>query len=394
MPDKCLVIDGMIMYDQCMDCRRSRAGLAEDWELLTAFLPLNWRELAVEAGALKGLRKDKSAENLLRLILIHLGCGYSLRETTVWARKAQLADLTAPALWHRMRKAKNWLHALCMELWREQGLKLRSDAGLQLRLLDGTTVREPGKTGSDWRLHYSLRLPSLTCDFFKLTETSGAGSRESFTHFPVNAGDYLLAHRGFSTAKGLLHVDRAGGYATVRLCNSALSMRTGEHRTFDLLAKAKELRRTGAIGSWPVEVVDRAGAAVLGRVCALRKTRQATRTAHNALRRKALKEGTQLQPEAVDFAKFVILFTTFSDETFTAESVLEWYRTRWQVALVFKRFKSLAQLGHLPKRDDESGKAWLYGKLLAALLIEKLIRHAGTISPWGYHVEPTPAPPD
>ena len=40
-----------------------------------------------------------------------------------------------------------------------------------------------------------------------------------------------------------------------------------------------------------------------------------------------------------------------------------------------------AQLGHLPKRDDDSAKAWLYGKLFVALLVEKLIAHARTISP-------------
>ena len=70
--------------------------------------------------------------------------------------------------------------------------------------------------------------------------------------------------------------------------------------------------------------------------------------------------------------------------------MLEWYRIRWQVELVFKRFKSLAQLGHLPKYDDESAKAWLYGKLLVALLVEKLIHHAVAVSPWGYDLEAAP----
>ena len=55
---------------------------------------------------------------------------------------------------------------------------------------------------------------------------------------------------------------------------------------------------------------------------------------------------------------------------------------------MFKRFKSLAQLGHLRKFDDESAKAWLYGKLLVALLTEKMVRHARTRSPWGYDVRP------
>ena len=374
-----------------MDCAESRAGLSEDWDLLVTFLPAKWRELAAETGALKGLRKDKSVENLLRVLLLHLGCGYSLRETAVRARKAQLAELTAAAVWQRLRKAKGWLHALCMELWREQGVDLSADGGLQIRALDATTVKEPGKTGSLWRLHYSVRLPSLACDFFQLTETQGVGTGESFRQFPVGPGDYLLAGRGYSTARGLLHVEQAGGRATVRVNPSSLPLRTPENQPFDLLAAVKGLRRAGMIGSWPVQVVAKAGGAVAGRACAVRKTQEAIRMAHKALCRQASKKGTQLQPQTLEFAKYVILFTTFPIEAFPAASVLEWYRTRWQVELVFKRFKSLAQLGHLPKRDDESAKAWLYGKLLVALLVEKLIRHASAISPWGCRLEPAPA---
>jgi IS4 transposase len=62
---------------------------------------------------------------------------------------------------------------------------------------------------------------------------------------------------------------------------------------------------------------------------------------------------------------------------------MRWYRLRWQIELVFKRFKQIAQLGHLPKHDDESAQAWLYGKLFIALLTEKLIEQARAISPWG-----------
>jgi hypothetical protein len=87
----------------------------------------------------------------------------------------------------------------------------------------------------------------------------------------------------------------------------------------------------------------------------------------------------------------VILFTTFPEKDFSSFDVLEWYRIRWQVELVFKRFKSLAKLGHLPKYDDESAKAWLYGKVFVALLVEKLVDHGTSISPWRYFVEKSPA---
>ena len=77
------------------------------------------------------------------------------------------------------------------------------------------------------------------------------------------------------------------------------------------------------------------------------------------------------QPQTLEFARCVIVFTTFPEATFSAEKVLARYRTRWQVELVFKRFKTLAQLGHLPKYDGESAKAWLYGKIPVALLVER-----------------------
>ncbi len=184
-------------------------GMSEDWSLLVSFLPGNWRDLAAATGALKGLRKDKSAESLLRVLLVLLGCGHSLQETAVRARKAQLAELAAVALWHRLRKSQAWLRALCVELFRERGVELSAGASFQVRAIDATTVKEPGKTGSLWRLHYSVRLPSLSCDFFKLTETEGVGTGESFKQFPIGAGDYLLAGRGYSTASGIRHVAAA-----------------------------------------------------------------------------------------------------------------------------------------------------------------------------------------
>ena len=82
-----------------------------------------------------------------------------------------------------------------------------------------------------------------------------------------------------------------------------------------------------------------------------------------------------------------MILTTFPEQDFPAELILECYRFRWQIELVFRRFKQIAQLGHLPKYDDESAKAWLYGKLFVALLTEKLIEHACAVSPWGYRLE-------
>jgi hypothetical protein len=207
----------------------------EDWGVLTSFFPEGWQELAVSTGALKGLRQDKSAANLLRTLLIHIACGYSLRETVVRAKEANLANLSDVALLKRLRKCSNWLCALSVALFNERGLRLGEKSGFQIRLIDATTVKEPGKTGSLWRIHYSLQIPSLACDFFKVTATEGDGTGESLTQFPVNAGDYIIADRGYCHSRGIHHIASHSAYATIRLYPQSLVMLDLEQKPFDLL---------------------------------------------------------------------------------------------------------------------------------------------------------------
>ncbi len=361
--------------------------MEKDWELLLSFLPEDWVEMASDFNAVKGLRKDKSPDKLLRVLLIHIGCGYSLRETVVRAKRAQLADLSDVALLKRLRKCKDWLSAMCIALFKERGVKLSSTEGFQIRTFDATTVKEPGVTGSLWRIHYSVSLPSLNCDFFKLTETKGIGTGESFKQFPIQSNDYILADRGYSTASGITYVVEKGAYVTVRVNTASLPLLTLEGTPFELLKKVSSIKTTHLLGSWPAVICEKGFDKVQGRICAIRKSEEAIAIAHKKLKRMASRKGEKLQPETLEYAKYVILFTTFPESSFSSGEILDWYRLRWQVELVFKRFKSLAGLGHLPKYDDDSSKAWLYGKLLVALLAEKLADYASFFSPWGYLLE-------
>ncbi len=68
--------------------------MAEDWAVLESFFPENWAGLALENNAIKGLRKDKAVENYIRTLLIHIACGYSMRETATRAKLSGLADIS------------------------------------------------------------------------------------------------------------------------------------------------------------------------------------------------------------------------------------------------------------------------------------------------------------
>lgn len=121
----------------------------EDWGVLVSFLPKDWERLAIRTDALKGLRRNKSAEKCLRTLLMHLACGYSLRETALRAREARLANLSDVALLKRLRKSEQWLYELCRKLF-EQANTESQHSGLnrRIRLVDATTFRNLARPGA------------------------------------------------------------------------------------------------------------------------------------------------------------------------------------------------------------------------------------------------------
>lgn len=360
----------------------------QDWRLLTTFFPRNWRELATQSHAIKGLRQDKSTEDLLRVLLIHFACGYSLRETVVRARKAELASMSDVALLKRLRKCKEWLHYLCMGLFAERGIVFDKSDDVRFRLFDATYVKEPGKTGSQWRIHYSFQVPDMRCDFFKITKAEGEDTGEDLSQFPVNVGDYIIVDRGYSRAPGIAYAANHGAFVCVRVNHQSLKfMKPSGDEKFCLVENLQKLTTPLSVGSWPVDVVTAEGTRIAGRLCVVRKTQEAIEMSHKKAKRRSSRSGYKTREDTLFLSEYVILFTTFPAQKFSPKKVLEWYRIRWQIELVFKRFKQITHMGHLPKHHDDSAQAWVYGKLFIALLTEKITRYADSISPWGTHAK-------
>lgn len=112
---------------------------------------------------------------------------FAARDDEACAQSANLADFSDVALLKRLCKSKDWLHALCGALFAERKIDPVPPGPIALRMIDSTLVKEPGQTGSQWRIHYSLQWPGLKCDCFKLTATKGEGTGESLVHYHVGA---------------------------------------------------------------------------------------------------------------------------------------------------------------------------------------------------------------
>ena len=396
-------------------CTFQGQELQQDWALVADMLPQGWQDKAKELGALQRTRGFKDASTLLRIMFIHLAQGQALRETAVQAKLAGLADVSDVAILKRLNACGAWFE------WMANGLgqcllDMTNPSGqpaspqrihterlvpfsaycpgadtsvqantasaestkLRLRIVDGTTVKEPGPTGSLWRLHYSVGLPALHCDEVVM---SGKRDGESFRRFAIHAGDVMVADRGYAHPAGIAHVVDAQGHVIVRMNMVTLPLCQRDGSPFDMLAHCNNLP-VGGVGDWPVTV--RAGKQLIeGRFCAVRKSEAAAAVSRYKASQGARKNTQGIRPETLEAASYVMIFTTLGQQ-YSAQHISQMYRARWQIELTFKRLKSLLGLGHLKKHSSKAALAWLQGKLLVAFLIEYMLAKAEHFSPWGY----------
>lgn len=358
--------------------------LKEDWEIALRFLPPGWEEAATELGALIRKRKIASANRLLHVLLFYLASGKSLRTVAAYSRETALCEVNDTALLYRLRGAEEWFHWLVVELF--QSLRAPPGAlplpgGYRPLVVDGSFVQEPGSTGTDWRIHYCLDLRTLRCHQCQVTDPKIG---ETLANFTVAPGDLLIADRGYCHRQGMGTVVAAGGAVLVRYQYTNAPLERASGTPFDPLPLLRTLR-PGVVGEWDVwfrwpEKDQRFKARLLG----VRKSAEAAKRSREALLRAAKKHQRTVRPETLEHAEYFVCLTTVSRHAFSAETLLEFYRARWQIELVFKRLKGVVGLGHLPATDAASCRAWLYGKLVVALLMERLRQEAEFFSPWGY----------
>lgn len=230
-------------------------------------------------------------------------------------------------------------------------------------------------------MHYSLQLPSLECDYCELTPARGAGTGERLDRYPLEADEIVLADRASIHPRALQWAAARKVGLVVRYNSGSTPLFDSRKRRWPLLPRVRKLA-PAQVRQWRVHTPT-ANCLLAGRLCAVAKSAEAAERARRRLRGQARRQQSEPRQLSLELAGYVLVWTNLAETTSAAE-VLTLYRQRWQMELVFKRMKSLAGLGHLPKHDPESSRAWLYGKLLMALLAHKLGRCGRNFSPWGY----------
>jgi hypothetical protein len=352
-----------------------RCDILDHWSEVRSRLPADFdvEATARSRGAFTRAREVKNAEMLLRLALAYGGCGMSLRETCAWAEASGVASLKDPSLIDRLAKAAPWLGDIVTALIAEQAkVPAGRWAGHRLRALDGTSICQPGADRTTWRLHVGYDLATGQVDQLALTDVHGAENLQRLTYAP---GDIVLGDRYYARPRDLRPVIDAGADFIVRSGWNSLRLLQPDGEPFDLFAAlAAQAEQEGEVrvriheGTTGVPPP----APLILRLVVRRKDPEQAEAEQKRLLKDARKRGKQPDPRSLEAAKYILILTSLPADTFSTTDVLALYRFRWQIELAFKRMKSLAGLAALPAKKPELAQAWIYARLIVALLAEQI----------------------
>jgi hypothetical protein len=361
-----------------------RPEILDHWPEVSARLPAGF-DLEATArlrGAFTRAREIRSAETLLRLALAYGGLGMSLRETCAWAEVGGIVSLSDPSLLERLCKAAPWLGDIVAALIAEQAkVPARRWAGYRLRALDGTSICEPGADGTTWRLHVGYDLATGQVDQLELTDVHGAESLQRLTYRP---GDIVLGDRCYARPRGLRPVMDAGANVIVRTGWNSLRLLQANGKAFDLFAAlAAQVEQESEVQVRIHEGEEDPSEPLMLRLVIRRKDPEQAEADQKRLLKDARKRGKQPDPRSLEAAKYILLLTSLPAATFPPADILAIYRFRWQIELAFKRFKSLAGLDMLPAKKPELARAWIYARLIVAIIAEQIAGQVPDSSPSG-----------
>lgn len=361
----------------------STLEMDRDWKRLLSFLPSDYRELAHEHKQLQvqyGNARFTTADELLRAVLLHVGADMPLRQTAALLAESGGPVVSPNRIHMKMRKVARYLQALVARMapWTVECAPERW-GGYELVAVDASAFAGRCANGTDARIHAAIRLADLSIYSAHATDVSGG---ESLRRFSWLVGQLVIADRGYSNAAGIEHVVSQGADVLVRVNRGALPLYSRTNKAFAIEPFLRRIQE-GQVVERKVRIrlhtdSRRCERIVDGRLIA---TRLPADKADEARRRLRSEIGSSVTAEALEMAAYVALFTTAPTARLAADQCLATYRLRWQIELLFKRWKSLCHFDRLPNERSDTILSWLYGKLLLGLILDRIASEVPTLSP-------------
>jgi len=341
-------------------------------EEIVEYLPENWENAAKETGAFTRSRNIKTVEDLLALNMLYITNEGSFGMASSMMKLTKGISVNKNAVYERITASGEWLRVMSERLCGMQGATIKKPEYLgekQVKLVDASDEATKGKEKTTWRLHYVFNLFEFSCPHMELT---GNKEGERLTRHEVSENDIMIADRIYCTIKGIEHVLTNKGDYVIRFKSKAFNLYDAYGEPVELLPHLRNLK---ALESTEVCCFYKQNGKLRPiRIVAMRKEEDAIEATKRKMSRKAVrKQEKAAQADTLELNEYVVLATSLD---YTNEQILELYRARWQIEQVFYRLKSLFGYGDVPSQNEQTVKAWFYGKLFLASLCEHILKQA------------------
>jgi len=336
-------------------------------EKILSKLPENLEETAKKYKAIERKRGIGSAGDLLRILVTYALCNISFPVLSAIAAATGASGISDTAWRKQMRKSVIWLSFL-LQYAIGQIIPLKTISTPDNRnvyLIDATQMRRRGKDGKNYRVHMCYDLKRGVMNEVKVTDQHTA---ESFSHFGIKENDIYIADAGYGRMSQYEYVCSKNADIIFRITPGIFSLfneRGTPVNLFRMIRKAKKLQfDIKCFGKYKGKLIPI-------RIILSRIPDDKVENALNRRKRRIQKKGTvNPRPQTAEYAKWVVLATSLKS-SFSADAVLTLYRSRWQIELLFKRFKQHLKISHIRKGSDNYALAIVILWLIIWCFVEK-----------------------
>jgi hypothetical protein len=286
----------------------------------------------------------------------------------MWGTIMGWGSLCKSGVRKRLRGCPGWIGLLIVQVLMAGKLSVPKHAGMRVRLFDASLISRLGGKKPEWRLHLSFDLSMARIDDVQLTSIKGG---ETLTRWQFAPDEIILADRCYGVARSLGVLFGALASFVIRIGWQNLPVQDSQGQAFSIsdwlrVQSADPSAPPAQVRVWVTTPQGRFPVRVMARAIPPEK---AERNRQNLLA-EAKRKHRQLDERSLLAAGFVMVVSNLPETTWSASQILELYRFRWQIELVFKRLKSLLFFDHLQATTDPAlAQTFLLTKILIALVL-------------------------
>lgn len=201
--------------------------------------------------------------------------------------------------------------------------------------MDASVIRQEGKQQEQQRIHMCYSLNQNSMHQIKVTDKHTA---ESLGHFSLKKGDLVMADAGYGTAHNYIYAQEQQADAILRITPKCFCLYDADGNKIPLIqllkkAEEKHMETVGISGFCKYRKKS-----ALVRVVAGRLPEEQTKKAIKRKKANAARKQHQITEYTLFCAGWIVVITSLGAE-YCVEEILYLYRSRWQIELLFKRFK-------------------------------------------------------